>query len=245
MPQVRIGTSGWHYRHWRGPYYPPSVAPRAMLDYYARDFDTVEVNNSFYRLPSSTAFAAWKRSTPVGFCFAVKGSRYLTHRKKLLDPQPALDRLMEATDGLGAKLGPILFQLPPNWHCNPDRLAAFLRTLPSKTRFTIEFRDQSWHNRQVFQLLQEHNVAWCVYELGGIRSPIEVTADFVYVRLHGPGNKYQGDYSHQTLKSWVAHVDRWIKSDRDVYVYFDNDQAGYAVKNAQELKRMCDLTLRP
>lgn len=238
MPHVWIGTSGWHYQHWRGPYYPPSVPPRAMLNYYARDFETVEINNSFYRLPSSATFEAWKKSTPAGFCFAVKGSRYLTHRKKLLDPKPALDRLMEATSGLGAKLGPTLFQLPPNWHCNPARLEAFLCALPSGSRYSLEFRDRSWHTHQVFQLLREHHVAFCLYELGGIRSPIEVTADFVYVRLHGPGNKYQGDYSIKTLKSWAAHIGRWIESNRDVYVYFDNDQAGYAVKNAQELKKI-------
>lgn len=238
MPHVRIGTSGWHYQHWRGPYYPPSVPPRAMLNYYARDFDTVEVNNSFYRLPSTTTFETWNKSTPAGFCFAVKASRFLTHRKKLLDPKPALERLMEASGGLGAKLGPILFQLPPNWHCNPDRLKDFLCALPTGRRYSIEFRDQSWHTPRVFDLLRKHNVAFCIFELGGIRSVPEVTADFVYVRLHGPGNKYQGDYSTSTLKTWAVQIDRWISSHGDVYVYFDNDQAGYAVKNARELKRM-------
>lgn len=240
MPHVLVGTSGWHYPHWRGPYYPPSVPARSMLNYYARDFETVEVNNSFYRLPSPSTFEAWRRATPAGFCFAVKGSRYLTHRKKLLDPQPALDRLLEATRALGAKLGPILFQLPPHWRCNPDRLKDFLRALPQGPRYSIEFRDQSWHTRRVFDLLREHHLAFCIYELGGVRSVREVTADFVYVRLHGPGNKYQGDYSTRTLKSWAAHIDRWTGSHRDVYVYFDNDQAGYAVKNAADLRRMLD-----
>ncbi len=236
MPYVRIGTSGWHYGHWRGPYYPPSVPPRALLNYYARDFDTVEINNSFYRLPSTTTFDTWSKATPEGFCFAVKASRFLTHRKKLLDPEPALARLLEAAERLGGKLGPILFQLPPNWRCHVARLEAFLRALPAGQRYTVEFRDQSWHTRQVLELLREYNVAFCIYELAGIRSPIEVTADFVYVRLHGPGNKYQGDYSISSLKSWAAHVERWVKSRCHVYVYFDNDQAGYAVKNARELK---------
>ncbi len=243
-PSVRIGTSGWHYGHWRGPYYPPSVPPRAMLDYYAREFDTVEINNSFYRLPSTTTFDTWSQATPDGFCFAVKASRFLTHLKKLLDPEPALARLLEAAEGLGGKLGPILFQLPPNWHCHVDRLEAFLRALPPGQRYTIEFRDQSWHTQQVFQLLREYNVAFCIYELAGIRSPIEVTADFVYVRLHGPGNKYQGDYSISSLKSWAAHAKRWVKARCHVYVYFDNDQAGYAVKNARDLKRMVTSNLR-
>lgn len=238
MARVRIGTSGWHYQHWRGPYYPQSVPPRAMLDLYARDFETVEINNSFYRMPSSATFEAWKDATPVGFSFSVKGSRYLTHRKKLLDPQPALERLMEAVVGLGVKLGPILFQLPPNWHCNLDRLQQFLGALPAGRRYSIECRDQSWHNREVYRLLRDHNVAFYLYELGGIRSTLEVTADFVYVRLHGPGNKYEGDYSAGRLKSWADRIQRWKQSDLDVYFYFDNDQAGYAVKNAQELKRI-------
>ncbi len=214
------------------------ASPAGMLNYYARDFDTVEVNHSFYRLPSTTTFGTWNTSTPAGFRFAVKASRFLTHRKKLLDPKPALEQIMEATGGLDAKLGPILFQLPPNWQCNPDRLKHFLCALPAGRRYSIEFRDQSWHNRQVFQLLREYNVAFCLYELDGIRSPIEVTADFVYVRLHGPGNKYEGDYSAATLKSWAVKIEHWKQSDIDVYVYFDNDQAGYAVKNAKELKRI-------
>lgn len=238
MRPVRIGTSGWHYSHWRGLYYPLSVSPRAMLNYYARDFDTVEINNSFYRLPSIHTFDAWNRSTPDGFCFAVKASRFLTHLRKLLDPQPALDRLMEATAGLGPKLGPILFQLPPHWHCDLNRLTAFLRALPAGRRYCIEFRGQSWHNRRVFDLLREHNVAFCIYELGGVRSPFEVTADFAYVRLHGPEDKYQGDYSATALKSCDSHITRWVRSHRDVYVYFDNDQAAYAVKNAQALRHM-------
>ncbi len=240
MASIRIGTSGWHYKHWRGPYYPPSVPPRAMLDYYRRDFDTVEINNSFYRLPPTTTFEAWKEATQSDFCFAVKGSRYLTHNKKLLDPEPALERLMTAAGGLGAKLGPILFQLPPNWHCNLGRLQQFLHVLPAGQRYSIECRDQSWHNEEVYRLLKGSNVAFCLYELGGVRSPVEVTADFVYVRLHGPGNKYQGDYSAATLKSWATTIHRWNKSDIDVYVYFDNDQSGYAVKNAQALRRMLE-----
>lgn len=238
MAHVRIGTSGWHYQHWRGPYYPPSVPPRAMFDYYARDFETVEINNSFYRLPSSATFETWSKAAPAGFCFAVKGSRYLTHLKRLLDPQPAVDRLMEAAGGLGDKLGPILFQLPPNWHCNIQRLEAFLDTLPSDIRYSIEFRDHTWHNREIFGLLRKHNVAFCLYELAGFVAPYKVTADFVYVRLHGPGNKYQGDYSKPRLQSWARRIRRWMRRGLDVYLYFDNDQAGYAVKNARDLKRI-------
>lgn len=243
MAKAKIGTSGWHYQHWRGPYYPPSLSPRAMLDYYIRDFETVELNNSFYRLPSSETFEAWSKAVPVGFCFAVKGSRYLTHMKRLLDPAPALDRLMEATQGLGGKRGPILFQLPPNWRCNLERLEAFLDALPPDVRFSIEFRDQSWHIPEVFGLLRKHNVAFCLFELAGFLSPLTVTASFVYVRLHGPGNKYQGDYSTPILRAWARRIRRWMRDGLDVYLYFDNDQAGYAAKNARDLKRM--LTANP
>lgn len=237
MAVVRIGTSGWHYSHWRGPYYPPDLPSRFMLDYYRRDFDTVEINNSFYRLPAPATFRSWKDATPAGFCFAVKASRYLTHRKKLLDAKPALNRLLSAAERLGDKLGPILFQLPPHWRCNQGRLRRFLSLLPSRHRYSIEFRDLSWHNQEIYRLLQDHNIAGCIYELGGFRSAVEVTADFVYVRLHGPGAKYQGDYPARTLKSWALQIHRWIEADIDVYVYFDNDQAGYAVRNAQALKR--------
>ena len=213
-------------------------SPRAMLDYYARDFDTVEVNNSFYRLPPSATFEAWRNAAPDNFCFAVKGSRYLTHAKRLMDPEPAIERLMAATSGLGVKRGPILFQLPPKWHCNLERLERFLDALPSGVRYSIEFRDQSWHNPQVFRLLCKHQVAFCLFELAGFLSPMTVTADFVYVRLHGPGNKYQGDYSPAVLRSWASRIRRWTGQGLDVYLYFDNDQNGYAAKNARDLKRM-------
>lgn len=238
MAVARIGTSGWHYAHWRGPYYPPSVPPRAMLDYYARDLDTVEVNNSFYRLPESSTFEAWKQATPQGFCFAVKASRYLTHQKKLLDPGPALERLLSAAGHLGRKLGPILFQLPPHWRCNPERLSLFLEALPAKHRYAIECRNETWHTARVYRLLQQHNVAFCLFELGGHITPLEVTADFVYVRLHGPGNKYQGDYPASTLKTWCRRIREWTGCGKDVYLYFDNDQAGYAIKNARTLRGM-------
>ncbi len=235
MAVVRIGTSGWHYKHWLGPYYPPDLPLRGMLDYYARDFDSVEINNSFYRLPSPATFQAWRDATPEDFCFAVKASRYLTHRKKLIEPQNPLATLLAAAQVLGQKLGPVLFQLPPNWHCHLARLREFLGALPPGHRYSIEFRDVSWHNESVYRLLRAHNVAFCLYDLGGVQSALEVTADFVYVRLHGPGAKYQGSYSKRALASWAKRIDRWRRADLGVYVYFDNDQAGYATINALTL----------
>lgn len=236
--ELRIGTSGWHYKHWRGPFYPPDLSAKDMLPWYLQRFDTVEINNSFYHLPTPQTFTAWRHATPPAFRFAVKGSRYITHRKKLKDPKPALDRFMPAVEHLGPKLGPVLFQLPPRWSCNVERLTEFLSALPTTHRYTFEFRDPSWHDPAVYRLLTRHNAAFCIYELDGFVSPLAVTADFAYVRLHGPGRKYQGDYSPESLDAWAFRIRGWRRALAAVYVYFDNDQAGYAVKNATELKAL-------
>jgi uncharacterized protein YecE (DUF72 family) len=235
---VRIGTSGWHYKHWLGPFYPQSLPTKNMLSWYMQRFDTVELNNSFYHLPTQQAFTAWRETTPASFCFAVKGSRYITHRKKLKDPTEALGRFMEPVQSLGSKLGPILFQLPPKWSCDLERLSEFLEALPSSHRYTFEFRDQNWHHPAVYRVLRKYNAAFCIYELEGFESPYELTADFAYVRLHGPGRKYQGDYSSKQLRDWANRITAWRNDLRAVYVYFDNDQAGYAAKNAEELKQL-------
>ncbi|HKT33901.1 MAG TPA: DUF72 domain-containing protein [Nitrospira sp.] len=235
---VRIGTSGWHYKHWLGPFYPAELRPNEMLSWYVTRFDTVELNNSFYHLPAGQTFEAWRRSVPESFCFAVKGSRYITHRKKLNDPAPALARFMEPVELLRDKLGPILFQLPPRWSCNVPRLTAFLDALPPCHLYTFEFRDPSWHDTAVYRALARRNAAFCLYELDGFEAPYQLTADFVYVRLHGPGRKYQGDYSTKQLRAWARRIARWRTQLKAVYVYFDNDQAGYAPKNAAELKTL-------
>jgi uncharacterized protein YecE (DUF72 family) len=235
---IRIGTSGWHYQHWRGPFYPPDLPAKDMLAWYRKRFDTVEINNSFYHLPSQQTFASWRESSPPTFCFAVKGSRYITHRKKLKDPEPALERFMPLVESLGTKLGPILFQLPPRWSRNLDRLTQFLDALPRAHRYTFEFRDPSWHDTTVYQALSRRNAAFCIYELDGFESPHEITADFAYVRLHGPGRKYQGEYSSRVLREWSRRIVQWRRTLSAVYVYFDNDQAAYAAKNAGELKEL-------
>ncbi len=236
--ELRIGTSGWQYKHWRQRYYPESLACQKWLGFYTQDFDSVEINNSFYRLPSEQAADRWRLGTPGDFRFAVKGSRYITHRKKLKDPESALARFMPIVDRLGQKLGPILFQLPPHWRCDIARLDGFLRALPSGHRFSFELRDPTWHTLEVYRALRRHNAAFCLFELAGFQTPVELTADFVYVRLHGPGGKYQGDYSHTVLENWARRLERWSPRLVAAYVYFDNDEAAYAVKNAKELKRL-------
>jgi uncharacterized protein YecE (DUF72 family) len=237
MARIRIGTSGWHYKHWRGPYYPEKFPTAKMLEFYMADFDSVEINNSFYRLPTVNALQTWRDLTPPRFCFAVKASRFLTHMKKLKDPEEGFRRFFPLIRILGEKLGPILFQLPPRWTCNPTRLAEFLSALPGEHRYTFELRDPSWHVAEVYALLEKYNAAFCMYELAGFQSPLQVTADFTYIRLHGPGNKYQGDYSRKSLDAWAKRIRKWDAHLAGVYVYFDNDQAGYAVKNAKELKQ--------
>jgi len=236
--EIRIGTSGWHYKHWLGPFYPKTLRAPEMLSWYMERFDTVEINNSFYHLPTARTFAAWREKAGSRFRFAVKGSRYITHRKKLNDPEQTLARFLDPVQALDDRLGPILFQLPPRWSCNLDRLTAFLRLLPDSHRYAFEFRDRSWHCPPVYRLLRRYHAAFCIYELAGFESPREVTADFAYVRLHGPGAKYQGDYSTKALTQWAEQIAVWCRTLRAVYVYFDNDQAGYAPKNAGELRAL-------
>ncbi|HLJ45816.1 MAG TPA: DUF72 domain-containing protein [Bryobacteraceae bacterium] len=238
MCEIRIGTSGWQYKHWRGPFYPKKTPAAQMFPFYVDHFDTVEVNNSFYRLPKPETFAAWRDAVPSDFRFAVKGSRFITHNKKLKDPEPALERLMPAVDTLKRKLGPVLFQLPPKWQVNLERFAAFLTALPSGHRYAFEFRNETWNTREVFDLLRKHKSAYCIFHLAGFQSPLEVTANFAYVRLHGPGGKYQGSYDDAALREWAARIRTWRRRLKAIYVYFDNDQAGYAAQDALRLRGM-------
>ena len=236
---IRIGTSGYHYKHWVGKFYPPKTPPSKMLEYYMRHFDTLELNNSFYRLPTIEAFESWRDATPPNFIFAVKASRFITHNKKLKDPGNALENLLPRAEHLGGKLGPVLFQLPPKWKVNLERLKALLEILPREHRYTFEFREPSWMTAEVHSLLRRYNAAFCIYELAGYRSPCKVTADFAYVRLHGPtAGKYQGSYSKAQLREWARRLDQWSTSLKAVYIYFDNDEAGFAAQNALELKQM-------
>lgn len=233
---VHIGTSGWHYKHWRGEFYPADLPVKKWFEYYCRHFDTVEINNSFYRLPSETAFDAWRDSSPDGFCYAVKASRYLTHMKKLKDPEAGITNFLPRAERLGAKLGPVLFQLPPFWGLDVPRLDQFLSALPGGHQYTFELRNATWFTPEVYEVLRRHNAAFCIYELAGFHSELQITADFAYVRLHGPEGKYQGSYQHHVLDTWAARIREWRKELRAIYVYFDNDQAAYAVHNARALK---------
>ncbi len=236
---IRIGTSGFHYKHWKGPFYPDRCPDSKLLEHYIQHFDTVELNNSFYRLPTAEAFDCWRNATPDPFIFAVKASRFITHNKKLKDPENALNNLLPRAVRLGPKLGPILFQLPPHWGINLARLEGLLEILPRELRYAFEFRELSWMSPDVDAILKKFNAAFCIYELAGYHSPLHVTADFTYIRLHGPEpGKYQGSYSEKQLEAWARQIEIWSKELQAIYVYFDNDQAGYAAANALTLKDM-------
>jgi len=209
-----------------------------MLEWYQQYFDTVELNNTFYRLPQEVALDSWRSSTPPKFRFAVKGSRFLTHMKKLKDPAAGLEKFISRVDLLKTKLGPILFQLPPRFEVNCRRLADFLDALPKGHRYAFEFRDPSWNNPEVYKLLRGRRAAYCPFDLAGYESPLELTADFTYVRLHGPGNRYQGRYHDDALNSWALRINEWRKHLRAIYVYFDNDDAGYAAQDAMRLREL-------
>jgi len=243
--EIRIGTSGWHYRHWIRRFYPKDLPSKEMFSFYQRHFDTVELNNSFYRLPTPEAFDSWRESCAPNFLFAVKGSRFVTHNKKLKDPEQALMNLLPRAERLRRKLGPILWQLPPSWRRNVERLEEFLQALPKRHRYAFEFREPSWHHESVFEVLRHHNAAYCIYELAGFSTEPLITADFGYVRLHGPGGKYQGSYSDAVLQSWTDRIAEWSSKLKAVYVYFDNDQAAYAAHNALTLKQMVSGKLSP
>jgi uncharacterized protein YecE (DUF72 family) len=231
-----IGTSGWSYKHWRGRFYPSDMAKGAdQLPFYAERFATVEVNGTFYRLIEADTFRRWRDETPKGFVFACKGSRYLTHMKRLKDPEQGVRRFFERVEALGDKLGPIVFQLPGRFKPDRERLAAFLDALPRRRRYAFEFRDPAWFEPRVVKLLAEHDAALCLYEFAGQEAPLEVTASFVYIRLHGPDGAYQGSYGDPALRTWARRIGAWAKKGLDVYCYFDNDDRAFAPKNALHL----------
>jgi uncharacterized protein YecE (DUF72 family) len=242
MARAHIGTSGWNYKHWwNGEFYPQELRPAYWLRYFARHFDTVEINNSFYRLPSEETFQNWRIQVPQDFVFAVKASRFLTHIKRLKDPEDPLDLFFSRAKFLGHRLGPVLFQLPPGLKLNLERLEIFLTALAAHTagdkmRCAIEVRDVSWLVPQVFERLRAHHVALCFADWRETHVTDPVTAGFVYVRRHaGPADG--GNYPKQTLDRDAEQIHRWLAAGLDVYVYFNNDWGGHAIRNAKYVRK--------
>src|SRR5262245_45772957 len=233
---VRIGTSGWNYGHWRGVFYPAKLPVKAWFAHYARHFNTVEINNTFYRLPSEAAFPAWREQAPPGFLYAAKASRFLTHRKKLKDPEAPLETILGRLRALGPHLGPVLYQLPPSWRCDLPRLRHFLGLLPRDLTHVLEFRDPSWCNDDVRALLAAAGAGYCIHDMRGFDCPAWVTATTVYIRFHGPTDvRYAGRYDRAFLRDWASRIDAWRQDGHTVYAYFNNDASGHAVENAREL----------
>jgi uncharacterized protein YecE (DUF72 family) len=235
---IFTGTSGWNYDHWKGTFYKENQKPDTWLGFYSEHFSTVEINNSFYQLPGEKTLRQWKDTVPGDFKFSVKASRYITHMKKLKDHGDALNTFFNRIELLGDKLGPVLFQLPPHWKVNLERLESFLGLLGSGFRYVFEFRDESWWQERVYDLLSEHKAAFCIFDLNRRLSPKKITTDFVYVRLHGPEDPYQGKYDKQGLAGWAGTFTAYGNECDTIYCYFDNDQKGYAVENAMELQTM-------
>lgn len=235
---VHIGTSGWSYAHW-GNFYEDLPAKK-WLSHYATYFSTVEINSSFYHLPTEKSGKNWYASTPKGFIFSVKASRYITHVKRLNESKESVDQFLQAIEPLKEKLGPILFLLSPSYKLNYGRLEEFVKQLPNGYLYTFEFRNASWFTKEIYALLKKHKIALCISDLGGKLTPIEVTAPFVYVRLHGPQKAYSGRYSSAKLRGWAKRVEEWRAKKLKCYIYFDNDEKGFAVEDAAKLIELID-----
>ncbi len=236
MPEYYIGTSGWHYEHWRELFYPVELPKEKWLHFYAGYFNTVELNNSFYRLPSEVAFINWQKASPNSFTYAVKVNRFITHIKRLRNVQEALQNFMSRVQLLGNKLGPLLYQLPPNMKRNEEVLEDFLALLPKSFRHAFEFRHESWLSDNIFDLLYRYNAGFCIYDMPGFTSPLVATADFAYIRFHGSAGLYWSCYTDEELSHWAHHIVELGKKLRAVYIYFNNDAEANAVKNALQLK---------
>lgn len=233
--EIRIGTSGYQYDHWRGVLYPAQAAKKDWFSLYADRFDTVEINNTFYHLPQESVFDTWRTRAPAGFRYTVKFSRFGSHIKRLKEPRDTIALFLERAERLRSFLGPILIQLPPRFPADPGRLEAFLKAAPRRCRWAFEFRHRSWLNAEVFALLRAHGAALCIHDMLKDH-PVERTADWVYLRFHGPGGNVGRGYSPQSLTATARRIRRFSESGVDVHAFFNNDLHGHAVRNATSLK---------
>jgi uncharacterized protein YecE (DUF72 family) len=235
---IRIGTSGWHYDHWKGRFYPEKLAQTKWLQHYAQHFNTVEINNTYYHLPRTTTVENWRAQAPPGFVYTVKANRYITHMKKLRDAGDEVGRFFDVISLFGPTLGPILHQLPPSLHKNLELLDAFLKLLPHGPLAVFEFRHASWYEQDTLDLLNQHSAGFCVHDMQGKASPRVVTGDIAYVRFHGTTGRYAGSYTDEMLQDWSAWLQTQSHTSRALYAYFNNDVQGHAVANALTLKRL-------
>jgi uncharacterized protein YecE (DUF72 family) len=236
MSKFWIGTSGWTYDGWRGPFYPNEVPKKRWLNWYAEQFATTEINGSFYRTPSLEAVRAWRDDTPEDFLFAWKASKFITHWKRLSAKCKNSIELMETRlKVLGRKVGPVLFQLPARFKADRERLASFLKMLPRRYKYAFEFRDDSWYEDTILDVLRDKNIALCLSDHEDAPAPWEVTATHVYIRGHGPTGQYKDRYPPKKLREWSAAIKKWKRQRVEVFCYFDNDQKSAAPKDARRL----------
>lgn len=238
MERIRIGCSGWNYRHWRELFYPRGLPVSRWFGFYAGHFDTVEINNSFYMLPKAETFRKWRDQAPPGFRYAVKANRFLTQAKKLKDCEEPLERMMTPMRELGPALGPILYQLPPRFRINLERLEDFLRLVPKDVVNVFEFREKSWYAPETLDLLERYGASFCVHDMPGSPSERVAVGPIAYVRFHGGEGKYWGRYSDESLLGWTDWIIAQSKVGRPVWVYFNNDIHAHAIHDAQTLKAM-------
>lgn len=239
---VLIGTSGWSYKQWSGIFYPDNIKEKDFLKYYSEYFDTVEVNSSFYHTLNDKTIENWVKEVHDNFKFAVKADRYITHMKKLLDPDETIPSFMSTIKPFKDKVGPILFQLPPSFGINIKRLKDFIKVLSKKNKYVFEFRNKDWFTDEIYDVLKKHNIALCIYNLNGYQSPLDVTADFVYIRMHGTLGIGSGKYSDEDIDNLAQDIEKYISQNKTIYCYFNNDGSGYAVENANELKKKLKIT---
>jgi uncharacterized protein YecE (DUF72 family) len=236
---IYVGTSGWQYRDWRGPFYPPKLPQREWLRFFSERFPTVEVNNSFYMLPKEESFERWGRDSAPGFVVTVKASRYITHIRRLRDASESVELFWGRATRIGPKLGPVLFQLPPRFSANVELLDAFLHALPEGMRGAFEFRDSSWESDDVYRTLDRAGAAWVIPDRPGWRVPKPVTGGWSYLRFHEGGHPPRGaGYAREKLKRWAETIASF--QARDVFVYFNNDPGAAAVRDAAVMMELLE-----
>lgn len=245
MDNIRIGTSGYSYPHWKDIFYPSSISQSHWLEHYAKFFDTVELNVTFYRQVKKEVFASWYKRTPSNFLFAIKGSRYITHIKRLKDCKDSLKIFFDNALPLKEKIGVILWQLPPSMKSDTKVLHNFCNTLNEEGYMnylhTFEFRNSSWFNEEIYKILRKFSIALCIAHSPNWKKEEIITADFIYLRFHGGEVLYGSEYSDEELKEWAMKVKKWKEKGKKIFAYFNNDYGGFAVKNAITLKKLLGL----
>jgi uncharacterized protein YecE (DUF72 family) len=238
VSQIRVGCSGWVYKHWRGLFYPEGLPQKRWFELYATEFETVEINASFYRLPLASTFEGWRDKAPPGFRYAVKVNRFITHLKKLRDCEDAVAQFIGLARPMGETLGPLLYQLPPSLKRDLDRLEDFLKLLPPDLTHVFEFRDKDWYVPQTYALLERYGASFCVHDMPGSKTERIAVGPIAYVRFHGGEGKYWGRYSDEGLLSWTEWLVEQARADRPAWCYFNNDIHGHAIEDARTLKSM-------